>query len=105
MYNWSYDPSGLFRLTVSTISGDRRRTVTPVARTTSGRFGVARFTRFITRTWARFRFVPGLNEIDRVYVPSLVDWDVMYSVSSTPFTCCSTGAARLWATSALLAPG
>jgi hypothetical protein len=79
--------------------------VIPVARTTSGRFGMARATAFCTRTWAMFRFVPVLNVTVSVYVPSEVDCEDMYSMSSTPLTCCSIGAAIVSATTWAPAPG
>ena len=59
-------------LTVSRMSGERLRVVTPVCRTTSGSSGMARLTRFCTSTWARFRLMPGLNVTVSVYEPSLV---------------------------------
>jgi hypothetical protein len=91
--------------TVIRSSGDRFRVVMPVARTTSGSCGNAKLTRFCTRTWAMFRSVPLLNVTVSVYVPSLVHCDVMYSMSSTPFTCCSMGDAIVSDTTCALAPG
>ena len=35
----------------------------------------------------------------------VVDCEVMYSISSTPLTCCSTGEAMVWETTDALAPG
>src|SRR5882762_1879184 len=91
--------------TVMSSSGDRLRTVMPVARTTSGNCGNARLTRFCTRTWAMFRSVPGLNVTVSEYDPSLVLCEDMYSMSSTPLTCCSMGAAIVSDTTWALAPG
>src|SRR5262245_22777109 len=85
--------------------GDRFRTVTPVALTTSGSSGVAWVTRFCTSTWAVFRSVPSLKVMVRLYEPSLVHCDDMYIIFSTPLTCCSIGAATVSATTWALAPG
>src|SRR5436305_14285206 len=85
--------------------GDCLLTVTPVALTTSGRVGRAWLTRFCTSTWAMFRLVPSAKVTVRLYPPSLVDCDDMYSIFSTPLTCCSMGAATVSATTTALAPG
>ena len=87
------------------MSGDIFRVVTPVCLMTSGSCGRARFTRFCTSTWAMFRFTPCLNVTVRLYEPSLVHCDDMYSMFSTPLTCCSMGAATVSATTWALAPG
>jgi hypothetical protein len=47
----------------------------------------------------------GLKVTVSVYEPSLVLCDDMYSIFSTPLTCCSIGAATVWATTWALAPG
>ena len=47
----------------------------------------------------------GLKVTVRLYEPSLVHCDDMYSMSSTPLTCCSIGAATVSATTWALAPG
>ncbi len=39
------------------------------------------------------------------YVPSLDDVELMYSMFSTPFTCCSIGAATVLANTSAFAPG
>ena len=52
-----------------------------------------------------FRSTPSLNVTVSVYVPSLVHCDDMYSMFSTPLTCCSIGAATVSATTLALAPG
>src|SRR6478752_2748399 len=67
--------------------------------------GWARLTRFWTSTWAMSGLVPSLNVTVRVYVPSLVDWDDMYIIPSTPLTCSSIGAATVSRTVRALAPG
>src|SRR6516162_5277559 len=85
--------------------GDCLLTVTPVALTTSGSVGSAWLTRFWTSTWAMFRSVPSSKVTVRLYPPSLVDCDDMYSMRSTPLTCCSMGAATVSATTTALAPG
>ena len=72
---------------------------------TSGSSGRARLTRFCTSTWAMSRSTPFLKVTVRLYWPSLVLCDDMYSMSSTPLTCCSIGAAMVVATTSALAPG
>ena len=49
--------------------------------------------------------VPSLNVTVSVYVPSLVHWDDMYIMPSTPLTCSSIGAATVSRTVRALAPG
>ena len=49
------------------MSGTLFRVVTPVCLITSGSMGKARFTRFCTSTWARFRFIPCSKVTDRLY--------------------------------------
>ncbi len=85
--------------------GDFFLTVTPRRLTRSGRIGSASDTRFCTSTCAMFRSTPFLNVTVRMYVPSLVHCDDMYSMLSTPLTCCSIGAATVSATTWALAPG
>ncbi len=87
------------------MSGDIFRVVTPVCFSTSGNCGKARFTRFCTSTWARFKFMPCWNVTVRLYEPSLAQFDDMYIIPSTPLTCCSIGAATVSATTWALAPG
>ena len=89
----------------SRMSADRFLVVTPMARTTSGSDGSAMATRFCTSTWAMLMSVPISNVTSRVYEPSLLLCDVMYSIFSTPLTCCSIGAATVSATTWALAPG
>ena len=52
-----------------------------------------------------FRSTPCLNVTVRLYVPSLVHCEDMYSMFSTPLTCCSIGAATVSETTWALAPG
>src|SRR6516165_2912026 len=85
--------------------GDCLLTVTPVALTTSGNVGKAWLTRFCTSTWAMFRSVPSSKVTVRLYPPSFVHCDDMYSIFSTPLTCCSIGAATVSAMTCALAPG
>src|SRR5262245_14142703 len=85
--------------------GDLFLVVTPVALTTSGSVGKAWLTRFCTSTWALSRLVLSLKVTVRLYDPSLVDCEDMYSMFSTPLTCCSMGAATVLATTVALAPG
>ena len=66
---------------------------------------MARFTRFCTKTWAMFMFTPCWKVTASEYAPSFVQLDCMYSIFSTPFTCCSMGAATVSATTWALAPG
>src|SRR3974390_271689 len=85
--------------------GDFFLTMTPRRLTRSGRIGSASASRFCTSAWAMFRSTPTLNVIVNVYMPSLVHCDDMYIMFSTPLTCCSIGAATVWATTSALAPG
>src|SRR5215469_18893312 len=50
-------------------------------------------------------FVPGLNTTSIDSVPSPTDWDVMYSMLSTPFTSCSIGVATVSDSTCADAPG
>src|SRR5271155_5785186 len=52
-----------------------------------------------------FTSLPIAKVTSRVYDPSLLLCDDMYSMSSTPLTCCSMGAATVSATTWALAPG
>ena len=74
-------------------------------RTSSGNCGVAMATRFCTSTCAMSRFVPSLNVMVSVIVPSLALWLFMYSMSSTPLTCSSMGVATVSARVCGFAPG
>src|SRR5260370_28530771 len=80
-------------------------TLTPIVRTSSGSVGSAMATRFCTSTWAMFTLVPSSKVTSSVYEPSLLLCDDMYSMPSTPTTCCSIGAATVSATTWALAPG
>ena len=62
------------------MSGDRFLTVTPMAWTTSGSVGSAMATRFCTSTWAMLTSVPSSKVTSRVYEPSLLLCDDMYSM-------------------------
>src|SRR5207253_5040321 len=73
--------------------------------TTSGNCGWAMATRFCTSTWAILMSVPSANVTSSAYEPSLLDCDDMYSMFSTPLTCCSIGAATVSATTWAFAPG
>src|SRR5205807_4849413 len=97
--------SSEYRLTTSRMSGERFLTLTPMARTTSGSDGSAMATRFCTSTWDMLISVPTSKVTSRVYEPSLLDCDDMYSMFSTKLTCCSIGAATVSATTWALAPG
>src|SRR5579883_1614081 len=87
------------------MSGDCFRVVTPVCLMTVGSMGRARLTRFSTRTCAMFTSIPCSKVTFNVYEPSLVQYEDMYIMPSTPLTCCSMGAAIDSATSLALAPG
>ncbi len=52
-----------------------------------------------------FTSAPILKVTSRVYEPSLLLFDDMYIIPSTPTTCCSMGAATVSATTWALAPG
>src|SRR3954466_2128095 len=90
---------------ISRMSGDRLRVVTPILRMTSGNWGSARLMRLCTSTWAMFMSTPFLNVTVRLYWPSLVLWEDMYIMPSTPLICCSMGAATASATTSADAPG
>ncbi len=62
-------------------------------------------TRFCTSTWAVSTLVPMSNVTVSTYEPSLPEVEDMYSMFSTPLTCCSIGAATVSATTLALAPG
>src|SRR5215469_17471742 len=49
--------------------------------------------------------VPGLNTTSIDRVPSPTDWEVMYSMLSTPFTSCSIGVATVSDSTCAEAPG
>src|SRR5207302_7181288 len=61
--------------------------------------------RFCTSTWAILTLVPNSKVTSRLYEPSLLLCDDMYSMFSTPTICCSIGAATVSATTLALAPG
>src|SRR5881275_94035 len=85
--------------------GDFFLIVRPCFCTESGNCGIASDTRFCTITRAMFRSVLRSNVTVRLYEPSLPHCDDMYSMPSTPLTCCSMGAATVSATTTALAPG
>src|SRR5204863_9864218 len=68
-------------------------TVTPYWLTEVGRFGLAWDTRFWVFTWSMSTLVPTSKVTLRFMVPSLAFVDIMYSMLSTPFICCSSGVA------------
>ena len=79
--------------------------MTPCAVTVEGSRGVASDTRFCTLTAAMSGLVPTANvmAIDSVPVDEL--FERMYSMCSTPFSACSSGAATVSAMTSALAPG
>src|SRR5437660_7755425 len=87
------------------MSGVFLRMVMPCFCTSVGSCGMARATRFCTLTRAVFRSVPTSNVTVSEYEPSLPHCDDMYSMPSTPLTCCSMGAATVSETTWALAPG
>src|SRR5262249_1404909 len=93
------------KLTHRRMLGDFFLMVRPCACTASGSCGMASETRFCTMTSAVFRSVSRSNVTIRLYDPSLAHCDDMYSMPSTPLTCCSTGAATVSATTWAVAPG
>ena len=87
------------------MSGVFLRIVMPWFWTGVGSSGMASVTRFCTMTRAVFRSVPMSKVTVSVYEPSLPICEDMYSMPSTPLTCCSIGAATVSATTWALAPG
>jgi len=87
------------------MSGVFLRIVMPWFWTEVGSSGMASCTRFWTMTRAVFRSVPMSKVTVSVYEPSLPICEDMYSMPSTPFTCCSIGAATVSDTTWALAPG
>ncbi len=87
------------------MSGVRLRIVIPWFCTDVGNCGMASVTRFCTMTRAVFKLVPTSNVTVSEYEPSLPICEDMYSMPSTPLTCCSIGAATVSATTWALAPG
>src|SRR6266481_3402903 len=87
------------------MSGVFLRMVMPWFCTEGGSSGKANWTRFWTMTSAVFRSVPMSKVTVSVYEPSLPICEDMYSMPSTPLTCCSIGAATVSATTWALAPG
>ena len=87
------------------MSGVFLRMVMPWFWTEVGSSGMANCTRFCTMTRAVFRSVPMSKVTVSVYEPSLPICEDMYSMPSTPLTCCSIGAATVSATTWALAPG
>ena len=80
-------------------------TVTPYWRTTSGNVLVAVCTRLFTLIMAWSGSVPTLKETIRFISPLEAEVEFIYNISSTPFTCCSIGAATVSAMTSGLAPG
>src|SRR5262249_19314774 len=93
------------RLTIMSTLGDFFLTAIPRRLTRSGRIGSASDSRVCTSTCEMFRSVPGLNVTVSLYEPSLAHCEDMYSMFSTPLTCCSMGAATVSATTCAFAPG
>jgi hypothetical protein len=73
--------------------------------TSTGRLGWAWETRFWALTWSLLRSVPRSKVTRRVMVPSLAFTDCRYSMSSTPFICCSSGVATDCSMVTASAPG
>ncbi len=86
-------------------SGDDLSVVTPVRCTSAGSLGTTCATRFCTCTCALSRSVPTANVTVSVIRPSEVDCENVYSMSSTPLSCCSSGPATVSAMTLGLAPG
>jgi len=84
---------------------ERFCTDTPCACTAAGSCGSARLTRFCTSTCASEGTVPISKKIVRFMLPVDEVVEYMYSMLSAPLTCCSMGAATLFATTSALAPG
>ncbi len=80
-------------------------TCTPSRWTSSGSRGKASCTRFCVNICATFRSVPIRNVTVTVSLPSPVDWLLMYSMFSTPLSCCSSGVATVRAMVSADAPG
>src|SRR5260370_38144283 len=87
------------------MSGGFLRMVRPGFWPEAGSRGRASWTRFWTMTRAVFRSVPMSKVTVSVYEPSLPICEDIYSMPSTPLTCCSIGAATVSATTWALAPG
>ncbi len=86
-------------------SGELLTVVTPMARTSAGRRGSAWETRFWTSCCALSGSVPSLKVTVVVKTPSEVAWLFMYSMSSTPLICSSSGVATVSEMTTGLAPG
>ena len=80
-------------------------TFTPCVRTSCGSIGIAMFTRFCVRTAARSGSVPIAKVTVRSSAPRSELDDVMYSMFSTPLTCCSIGAVTVSSSTEAFAPG
>ena len=65
-------------------------TVMPDWRTSSGRLGWARATRFCTFTWLMSPLLPLAKVISIALVPSAALVEEMKSMFSTPLICCSS---------------
>ena len=80
-------------------------TVTPCCITSLGNELSAMLTLFCTSTVAMSMSVPTSNVTVSWYVPDDDDVELMYSMPSTPFTCCSMGIPTVCAMVSALAPG
>src|SRR6516225_8675773 len=101
----SYFSLGETRFTIISVAGDIFLMVMPSLCTRGGMTGRASDTRFWTRTWAMSELTPCLKVTVRLYAPSFVHRDDMYTMPSTPLTCSSIGAATVSRTVRELAPG
>src|SRR3954468_20742744 len=79
-------------------------TLTPSVRTSAGKRGSARLTRFCTSTAAKSKSRVGAKVTTTLDEPSFEDDDVMYCMPGTPFSSCSRGIVTDASTSAALAP-
>ena len=71
----------------------------------TGKVAVAPCTRLLTLIIAWSGSVPTLKETVSFISPLEEEVEFIYSISSTPFTCCSSGAATVLAITSGLAPG
>src|ERR1700690_3875789 len=81
------------------------RYVSPNWFTSTGMLGSACATRFWAFTWSALRSVPTSKVTLTVIVPSFAFTDCRYSMSSTPFICCSIGVATDCSIVSASAPG
>src|SRR5690606_14593570 len=97
--------SGEIRCTTSVNVGELLVVVTPRRCTSGGRRGRACETRFCTSCCALSGSTPSLKYTVTARLPSLLAWDCMYSMSSTPLMDSSNGDATVLAITGGLATG